>query len=479
VTKLDAELHMEICTQQYDIRSYVQQIKGRLPELTKFVHDSQARYHARMESTARNLNRKLRQFAVGDLVKLYKKPKHKKIAKLGRTWQGPYRVIKVTEDGGNVDVKHVAADVVLQNQSIQFIQAYAEAKGKEGQLQDRLQPATSFQRWEVDEIIGDRGEHGVDKEYKVKWKGNYDNTWEPADNLDCPRLVQNYMRSRARKAPVGAHSAAVVSDAGPWSTTIQLDLLDLDPQDMTAEICRRAGITQADVAAQMAPVPCETYSIAGRTNVSRGWHYRDHTQPHKPPRPDGSDKAHVAKQHDLLVSNILTAWKCDADAGFKQLLFMENPAAFLQHRPFMVRAEGMLGLVKSVVNYCAFTHPVKKPTNIWTNARWTPKGNTGDGLCHGKCGFGEISKTTGKFKHFKAVAQEPYRECGVREKNAIPAKLLEELVQSVKSSKRARHKSTIIDLCAGYQSLKPVALQYGFNYIAVDIRGDRSRFRSA
>ena len=47
--------------------------------------------------------------------------------------------------------------------------------------------------------------------------------------------------------------------------------------------------------------------------------------------------------------------------------------------------------------------------------------------------------------------------------------------------RRERHpeQDTIIDLCAGYQSLKPLALKYGFNYIAVDVLGDRNLRRTA
>ena len=482
LAKLDVDLQTDITKEVYGIEQYVKQLQAKLPAVTKFVQDSQQRYHERMEKTSRNRNRKLRLFKVGDLVKLFKKPRHKKIAKLGRTWQGPYRIVNITDDGGNVDIKHVAADALIDNQSIKFIGAYAEAKGAATRPRNRLQPATSFQRWEVEAIIGDRGEHGIDKEFEVKWKGDWGNSWEPADNLDCPRLVQNYLRSTARVQPT---SAAACEDSdyedpdsdcesvAPWAMTIRLDLNSLSPQDMTAEICRLAGVTQSTIAAQMAPVPCESYSILGRCNEGNGWHYRQHQHPDKPPRDDNSDKHKMAKLHDRLVSNILTAWKCDADAGYHQSLFMENPVGFLQHRPFIKRAERMLQLVKNKVHYCAFGHVVKKPTNIWSNIQWSPQGNTGDGLCHGKCGAGKVSDITGKYVHFKAIGQEPSRECGVQVKNSIPSSLLEELISPVVSLKLAG-QDTIIDLCAGYQSLRPIAIKYGFNYIAVDIMGDRS-----
>ena len=55
--------------------------------------------------------------------------------------------------------------------------------------------------------------------------------------------------------------------------------------------------------------------------------------------------------------------------------------------------------------------------------------------------------------------------------NAVPAPLCEEWIQHLKSAPKG---SCVIDLCAGYQSLKPHALAHGFNYIAVDLRGDRN-----
>ena len=74
------------------------------------------------------------------------------------------------------------------------------------------------------------------------------------------------------------------------------------------------------------------------------------------------------------------------------------------------------------------------------------------------------------------LAQEPIR--GPRGpganklKNAVPDLLCEEWMQYVQVHTRG---DCIIDLCAGYQSLKPFALKYGFNYIAVDVLGDRNR----
>ena len=46
-------------------------------------------------------------------------------------------------------------------------------------------------------------------------------------------------------------------------------------------------------------------------------------------------------------------------------------------------------------------------------------------------------------------------------------------MQAVVADRRSG-QNTIIDLCAGFQSLKPYALAHGYNYIAVDVLGDRN-----
>ena len=239
-------------------------------------------------------------------------------------------------------------------------------------------------------------------------------------------------------------------------------------------VCRMTGVRTAQIAAQFAFVPCETYSIANYSNYTRGNHFREHEDPDKAPRKDGGDKADKAALHDRLVQNVLQAWLTDREAGSRQLCFMENPVGFLSKRPFVERFSSLLGLTRELVHYCAYNHPFKKPTHIWTSSTWTPKGGAeGDGLCHGECGHGQW--TNSKYKHFKGLAQEPIRgprgPGATRLKNAVPGALCEEWIQHVKTHS---HGNCIIDLCAGFQSLKPFAMKHGFNYIAVDVLGDRT-----
>ena len=66
-----------------------------------------------MDNTQRNRRRKLRRVTKGALVKLYKKPKHKKHAKLWRTCQGPYKVLEIADNGANVTPQHGAAPPMI------------------------------------------------------------------------------------------------------------------------------------------------------------------------------------------------------------------------------------------------------------------------------------------------------------------------------------------------------------------------------
>jgi hypothetical protein len=214
------------------------------------------------------------------------------------------------------------------------------------------------------------------------------------------------------------------------------------------------------------------------SNTTRGNHHRDHTTATKEPRSDFGAKRDKAIAHDLLVSNVLTAWACDKDAGYKHALLLENPVGSLQHRPFMHWMPKLLHMHRYRVDYCSYDHVFKKPTHIWTNLKWTPKGQTGNGMCGQCCGHGEV-QPNGKFNHYYGLAQEPIRgPRGVganKLKNAVPDMLMQEWMASmIRRRKHFPDQNTIVDLCAGYQSLKPWVLANGFNYVAVDILGDRN-----
>lgn len=53
----------------------------------------------------------------------------------------------------------------------------------------------------VEKIINHRYTKKGKLEYFLKWKGfsDVDNTWEPAENLNCPDLVEAYELEKAKK----------------------------------------------------------------------------------------------------------------------------------------------------------------------------------------------------------------------------------------------------------------------------------------
>jgi hypothetical protein len=167
---------------------------------------------------------------------------------------------------------------------------------------------------------------------------------------------------------------------------------------------------------------------------------------------------------------------------------IENPRGLLRKRPFMDTQRWPKNLQAELLtcDYCAFGAPYRKTTNFWTSLKgWVPRGNTGDGRCHHECGQGGWVAGEGErryFRHHVALANESIDglrgEGATQTLNHIPSLLCSEMLQASKKGKRGRR--VLLDLCAGYQSMRESALAMGWDYIAVDIRHLRdSRSKSS
>ena len=396
------------------LQQYYDDMQEQLKVMQAWAEEAQKLYNSKLEKSARNLRRVRRDIRVGSLVKLHSRPRHLKIAKIAKNWKGPYRVLSIDDNLINLKIKHVASSKVA-HVHMDHVKRYYDRDDNVARHSENLQPAhPEDKKYEVEKIVNDRGRHGVDKEYLVHWKGTWPSgqqqTWEPEDNLDCVNLLQQYLRRKGRT--VSAVIDDPISDScktKPWSATVTLDLLSVPADHLTEFICKSAGVSPDQVAAQLAFVPCETYSCADWSNWTRGFHYRDHTQKHRPPRPDECEKRSMALRHDQLVQHVFHAWLHDTENGLHFNKFMENPYGTLRLREFMNVLPQMLSMKMFTCDMCAFGHVLKKKTNVWTDTHWVPTGNTGDGLCHNRCGQQYRDKVTGRARHHFSIGQDPQR----------------------------------------------------------------------
>ena len=267
--------------------------------------------------------------------------------------------------------------------------------------------------------------------------------------------------------------------ANPEDINLIMDL-SLDKQTRVAslikDICIKIGIKRDRIAAIVASPMCNTFTKLDHVNRELGHNFREAAKPYAPRALDGTAEAaakrKVAQDHDNMVENLLQSILKDREEGFEYDFCIENPRALLRFRPYMI-ADAWMGVSsRCTADYCVFDHDYQKPTDLWHSfdAEWQPKGCTGDGKCHRKCGKGRYL-SSGSWKHYKRHAGPA--GSGVTGKDQmlqkwqIPHKLCEEVIQQVK---QVEGKDVVLDLFSGGESYRKSVEAAGYIYVPIDLK---------
>jgi len=457
---------------------YVFELQHQQRMLKEWLAQATTEYHAKMKRLYNRKGRAKREWSPGDMVRL-KREVHGKGRKITHAFEGPYVIIKkdnlneytIQKVGESKKMKsRVHADRLASH-----LDAGEQLAGRDLSQEERVQGRLAIQgaqgsEFEVECIKDDAGTiSGKDKRYLIKWVGYDQETWEPLENLmSCAGLIETYELKRS--GMVAAMECSFGKQQGVYLIgtdrgTIQMDLLQGESAEKVLdEICREAGIKKEDIVFTWASPPCETYSRANWSNTSRGNHYRE-LLPGRPPREVG-EKGDKARLHDRLLVRVKEL------LGLLHKSAMENPAMGLAQAWHMLDWETK----RRTVDLCAYGWPYKKSTDMWIQGfDFQPKGRTGSGRCEKKCEQGMVNPSTGKFAHFLALAMEPQRgprgAAHASGKCGMPRELLAEVLWA--AAKGSLEGKVVLDLCAGFQSMREVAEARGAKYVAVDVQGGR------
>ena len=129
---------------------------------------------------------------------------------------------------------------------------------------------------------------------------------------------------------------------------------------------------------------------------------------------------------------------------------------------------------------CAYDYVLKcqKPMMFATSmVDYEPMGLTGNGRCNqGECGF-LLPDGTHEGKLGREPKDGPRGPGATRLKNSLPEMWLEEVLLHALDQARieGRTADVVVDVCAGWQSLRPVCARLGLRYVALDIHGNRNK----
>jgi len=479
--------------------AYARGLKEQLTAIKEIVMQSRERYQGRMRADDRNKDNTVRKLKEGQEVSLYRPTKSKKMDKLSELMRGPYKVMQVMPSGVDYRIRLRGSsnrkdDQIRHIDEIRLLRRFnsVEMSAQTHMPASKQVAKKTAKQYEVKHISGERTDAAQETQYLIKWKGYGEHTWEPEGNLDCPLQIKEWIemtpaqrKSRFRAAEragiaedmeevLAAESSREIADAITESNLIKMDLSKLPRKQMLKLVAAAAGIELDEIAAWLGGPPCETYSPADATNISRGNNYRDHDDLEKGPRRNiynAADrmKAEIARRHDSMIKNLTESLVQEKEEHDFEIV-LENPVGSLRKRPFMQTVAWVGAVTMHAVHYCAFGGDFYKPTNIWTTLDWEPKGNTGNGKC-------ACIKEHDKEKHEYVIGGPMDRRMpGPAYKQkvwAMPRALREELMDAIRLKQPG--KKYVIDLFAGGESWRSTVEAAGYTYIPVDIRAGLAR----
>ena len=436
-----------------------------------------------------------RRFRVGDIVRVAEHVKGRKARKQSHTHSKKHIIVRILGYGNytlqplgktSSDTRDENADDIRPCKEVFTEEEIATAKQQAEDTNDTLT------EYIVERVLEEQGviKEGT-KQYLVKYQGYHEPEWQPAEVLKDCQALEDFKAAKKKKPTTSKANKTKKAKTGAvqqqTAWTVTADVLQVEDPSLVNFACREAGVNPGEVLLNFNGVPCETFSIAGRTGKGRdiegsthGCNYRRNDKFRTPccPKRARCRYGDKARLHDDIVKRVKTSIEHDAAAGRQYEFIIENPDDELKYREYMQPGEWSIPMYQKPFHCCAFEYAIKckKPMRVFTSmGTYEPVGTTGNGLCNkGACGMIVEGGHVGKLARDPKLG--PRGPGATRAKNSLPEMWLEEvLTHAMQRAEAAGRKADIVvDICAGWQSLKPVCEKLGLRYVALDIAGNRN-----
>ena len=292
----------------------------------EWIEQQRANYHSSMDRGAAQCRLRLRSFEIGDLVALQYPNFDKLPQKLREKYSGPYKVVGTpSATSGSYTLQRRAGGARTFLAHVDRLTQFHEVSEAATSAAQAIR--STSRRYDVAHILDHRMTTGGTA-YKVLWAPCPDNdmrevesTWKLESDLKCAEKLQMYHKQNAWD--IGALSMTEQNDhqatpSEPTSVTLmRSDILDNDPCSLLLHICKAAKIDPKRVLFVWGSPPCTTMSRADASNISRDNHFRDHSNPDRPPKSwDISDpKVPTAVEHNRFLPALMQMATADRLRG--------------------------------------------------------------------------------------------------------------------------------------------------------------------